>query len=207
MSLRVLDLSPVAPPVLATEPVGRRIAFDDIVCDAGMRNVVTTAHPLDIRVHGGSRDFKVPAAGVAVYCISGTTLPANPCDRAREMLRRLAYGFNDYAAREVVARYHRDLKRATAASETDEEARKAKRALSQAALRIKKALRECEQASVGELAEMTGMAQPNVSRTVAALVEAGVLVVTKDARRVICRLASRRGDLAPSRNPGSGTAR
>jgi hypothetical protein len=41
--------------------------------------------------------------GGAIYCLAGTTLPAEPKARARELLRRLAYGFNDYAAREVVA--------------------------------------------------------------------------------------------------------
>jgi hypothetical protein len=86
-----------------------------------MRNVVTLSRPLDIRVHGGPRDFKVPMLGGAIYCLAGTTLPAEPEPRAREMLRRLAYGFNDYAAREVAARYHRDRKREILHSESDEQ--------------------------------------------------------------------------------------
>jgi DNA-binding transcriptional ArsR family regulator len=190
---RVLDLSPVAPPGLATEPAGRRIEFTEIVRDAGMRNVVTARNLPDIRVHGGTRDFKVPAPGGPVYCISGTKLPANPGDLAREVLRRLAYGFGDYAAREVVARHHRDLQRAelTSEMESHEQARAARRAFSAGALRVKRALRECREASIGELAKMTGMAQPNVSRTVAALVEDGVVLVIKDGKRIICRLAPR----------------
>lgn len=183
-------MSPVPPPAVKREPVGRQIDFDQIVRDAGMRNVVTTPHPLSLLVHGGSRDFRVPAPGGAAYCVAGTTLPAERYNRAREILRRLAYGFNDYGAREVVARYHRDLKRAVVPSEpqTKDEIRNAKRALSDSALRIKEALRERRSASIGELASITGMAQPNVSRTIAALIEAGVVVVTKDSRRVICRL-------------------
>jgi DNA-binding transcriptional ArsR family regulator len=191
MSSGVLDLAPVMPPSLGTEPAGRRVTFDELVRDAGMHNVVTMPYLPDIRVHGGSRDFRVPGPGGSVYCISGTRLPADPHGRAREILRRLAYGFNDYAAREVVARHHRDLKRAelTPEIETEDEARAARRALSTAALRVKRALRKCREASIGELAKMTGMAQPNVSRTVAALVKNGVVSVAKDGKRVICRLA------------------
>jgi DNA-binding MarR family transcriptional regulator len=185
----VLDLSPVPPPHYAREPKGRPLAFDDIVRDAGMRNVVTLSNPPDIRIHGGEKDFKVPGIGGPTYCISGVRLPVSPQERAREILRRLAYGFFDYAAREVVGRYHRDLKRTGPASETEEQASFTRRALSIAALRIKRVLREQESASVGDLARLTGMAQPNVSRILAILVKSGAVSVTREGKRVVCRIA------------------
>jgi DNA-binding MarR family transcriptional regulator len=188
MQTHALEISPVHPPALGRSPAGRGISFEEIVRSAGMRNVVTLSHPLDIRLHGGPLDFKVPTPGGATYCLAGTTLPAEREARARELLRRLAYGFNDYAAREVVARYHRDLKRRVSRSESDEQIEKAKRALSKSSLRIKKALREHRACTIGELAKLTMMAQSNVSRTVTTLVAAGVVSRTKDSRRVICRL-------------------
>lgn len=186
----ILDLAPVPPPAYAREALGRAVAFDDVVRAAGMRNVVTLSNPLDIRIHGGLEDLRVPRIGGAIYCLSGPRLPFEPRAKAREVLRRLAYGFFDYAAREVVARYHRDLKRASfSPSEEDEGNRLARRALSEASLRIKRALRETGSASIGELSTMTGMAQPNVSRTVALMADGGVVVTAKEGRKVVCRLA------------------
>jgi DNA-binding transcriptional ArsR family regulator len=187
----ILDLSPVAPPLYGKEPRGRRIAFGDVVRAAGMRNVVTLPNLPDIRIHEGDHDFRVPRISAAVYCLSEAGLPLDNRARSREILRRLAYGFFDYAARETVARYHRDLKRSTAApaSSAEEEARLARRALSEAALRIKRVLREHDSASIGDLAAMTGMAQPNVSRIVAIMAKSGAISVAREGRRVVCRLA------------------
>jgi DNA-binding MarR family transcriptional regulator len=187
----ILDLAPVPPPSYAQQPLGRLVAFDDVVRAAGMRNVVTLSNPPDIRIHDGLEDLRVPRIGGPIYCISGLRLPFEERARAREILRRLAYGFFDYAAREIVARYHRDLKRASVVTNEDEEARVARRALSESSLRIKRALRETGSASIGELATMTGMAQPNVSRIVALMIESGVISAAKDGRRVVCRLAQR----------------
>jgi DNA-binding transcriptional ArsR family regulator len=186
----VLDLSPVPPPLYRKEPQGRRVMFDDIVRVAGMRNVVTLPALPDVRIHEGAHDFTVPRIGGAVYCVSEVGLPSDSRARSREILRRLAYGFFNYAAREIVARYHRDLKRCVAApaSSVEEEARLARRALSEAALRIKRVLRERESASIGDLAAITGMAQPNVSRIVAILTKSGAISVTREGRRVLCRL-------------------
>jgi DNA-binding transcriptional ArsR family regulator len=196
----VLDLSPVPPPLYGKEPKGRPVSFHDIVRDAGMQNVVTLAVPPDIRIHGGAQDFKVPRIGGAVYCISGIALPYDPQGWSREILRRLAYGFFDYAAREVVARYHRDLKRAElgSAPASEKDARLARRALSEASLRIKRVLRENESASIGDLTRMTGMAQPNVSRIVGLLVKSGSVSITREGKRVICRLVDQ-----PEASPGT----
>jgi DNA-binding transcriptional ArsR family regulator len=159
-----------------------------------MRNVVTLSRPLDIRLHGGPQDFRVPTPGGAVYCLAGTTLPAEREARARELLRRLAYGFNDYAAREVVARYHRDQKREALRVGLEEDAEKTKRTFSKSSLRIRKVLREHRTCTIGGLGKLTGMAQSNVSRTVAALVAAGVVSKRKESRRVICQLVSTNGE-------------
>lgn len=187
---QVLDTAPIAPPAVETYPKGRKLSFGEIVRQAAMRNVVTLSNSLDIRVHGGPRDFRVPAAGRTVYCLSGSTLPASSPERAREILRRLAYGFNDYAAREVVARYHRDLKRAAGPKvESDDEARSTRRALAGEALKVKRVLQASPDLSVSELAQKTGLAQPNVSRAIAALKAAGAVVTTRQAKRILCRLA------------------
>ncbi|MVT64857.1 ArsR family transcriptional regulator [Bradyrhizobium pachyrhizi] len=189
MHPEILDLAPVLPPAYYTVPAGRQIAFDDLVQSAGMRNVVTLPFPPDIRLHDGFEDFVVPRAGRPIYCVSAVRLPFDQRARSREVLRRLAYGFFDYAAREIVARYHRDLKRAAATSlDSDDTERAARRAMSEAALRIKRALRSAGSASIGELAEMTGMAQPNVSRTIGIMADSGAIDVEKDGRRTICRL-------------------
>lgn len=184
----ILDLAPVPPPVYRTVPAGRRVAFDDLVRDAGMRNVVTLPSLPDIRLHDGFEDFVVPRAGRPIYCLSAVRLPFDRRARSREVLRRLAYGFFDYAAREVVARHHRDLKRSTSPDDPDEADRSARRAMSESALRIKRALRSAGSASIGELAELTGMAQPNVSRLVGIMVENDTIRLEKDGRRTICRL-------------------
>lgn len=177
---------PVPPPSHAQQPLGRAVAFDGIVRAAGMRNVVTLSNPPDIRIHAGLEDLRVPRIGGAIYCISGLRLPFEERLRAREIFRRLAYGFFDYAARESVARYHRDLTRASLVpSKEDEQARLARRALSESSLRIKRALRGASSASIGELATITGMAQPNVSRVVALMVESGAVSAAKDGRRVV----------------------
>jgi hypothetical protein len=106
-----LNSSPIAPPLVRSKPKGRPVSFEDLLATAGMRNVLTLPRTPEICLHGGAYDFKVPASKGPIYCISGATLPADPHRRAREVMRRLAYGFKDYAAREVVSRFHRDIAR------------------------------------------------------------------------------------------------
>ena len=111
----ILDLSPIDPPRREQEPRGRQVGFSDVVAAAGMLNIVTLPTEPDVRLHDGKGDFLVPGPDCPVYCIAEAELPTPSRERAREIMRRLAYGFFDYAAREIVARYHRDLKRAGAA--------------------------------------------------------------------------------------------
>jgi DNA-binding transcriptional ArsR family regulator len=185
-----LNTSPLPAPSVRFRPEGRPLSFGALVRAAGMRNVVTLPNPPDVRIRAGTTDFKVPRPGAPVYCIAGSTLPASPRERAREILRRLAYEFGEYASREVVARYHRDLKSAVYTAVSDDQVRAAKRLLSPAAMRIRRALREVSEANISDLAEATGMAQPNVSRAISDLVRNGVVKRRKVGRVVVCSLAN-----------------
>jgi DNA-binding transcriptional ArsR family regulator len=175
----ILDLSAVPPPKLARIPLGRSIPFDALVESAGMKQVVSSFSPPEVRVHAGTEDFKVPRPGCSIYCIGGARLPAEPRSRAREILRRLAYGGLDWAAREVVARFHRDLRRSEATSRPAPEGLPA-------SVVVRRAVRSRPGMSIGEIAAITGVAQPNVSRLVRALVAAGELATKRDGRRTLC---------------------
>ena len=189
MSLEAMDTSPIRPPVVRRTPEGKAIPFDLLVREAGMPNVVTLPSMPDIRLHAGMQDFYVPSLAGRIYCVSGVSLPSDPVSRAREVLRRLAYGFNEYASREVVGRHHRDLVRRVARGTiSDEDAKSARMALKRSALRIRRALEAHGSATVGELAAVTGMAQPNVSRAVAELAKSGLVDVARNGRNVVCSL-------------------
>lgn len=185
----ILDTSALRAPSIRYQPEGRQIPFDVLVRAAGMRNVVTLSNPPDVRVYAGVMDFKVPRPGRPVYCIAGSTLPAEPRRHAREILRRLAYAFGEYGSREIVARHHRDLKSAFDAQSSDEHVRTARRLLSPAAMKIRRVLRGVSQATISDLAEVTGMAQPNVSRAISDLVTNGLVKTHKAGRTVVCSLA------------------
>jgi len=106
-----LSLDPVPPPDYRGEPAGVPVSFPDLVARAHMRNVVTMSVLPDIRIHDGDRDFIVPSPGHRIYCIGSKNLPDDDKAWAREILRRLAYGCFEYASREIVARYARDVQR------------------------------------------------------------------------------------------------
>lgn len=188
MNTGILDLSPIEPPGLASRPLGRPVPFPEIVASAGMKNIVTGMAP-DVMVYPGTRDFKVPRPGRPIYCIAGATLPTAPRLRAREILRRLAYGFADYPSREVVARYHRDLKRR--APDLDDAARAAVRTTT---LRIRRAIEAAGQEglTVSEIATKTRMAQSNVSRALAAMQQHGLVTLLRDGRSLRVHLNSDR---------------
>ncbi|MBB4064032.1 hypothetical protein [Gellertiella hungarica] len=113
-ALGYLDVSPIPPPRLIAHPIGEPVDFFDVARDAGMKIVVSLHSPPDIRIFAGSGDFKAVRPGLVSYCIGEDNLPAEGRERSREIMRRLAYSFHDWAAREIVARYHRDLKRGSA---------------------------------------------------------------------------------------------
>lgn len=181
----ILDLSPVQPPSVKAEARGRPCDFWQIIKDAEMPSVVSTNSPPDIRIHSGSADFKVPSPGKVVFCLAGPSLPTGKRERAREILRRLAYGFHDWAARETVARYHRDIKRRK--SELRKDARK-NRANFPAAVRIWGHLSDFPGASVTEIAEATGVAQSNVSRMISSWVEQDLVHTERLGKSLRCYL-------------------
>lgn len=188
----ILDLSPVQPPRLGTCPAGNKEDFVQLISVGGLPNVVSTNSWPDVRVHGGAFDFKVVKPGQVIYCIAGSKLPTDRTARAREIVRRLAYGFHDWAAREIVGRYHRDLQRSIKAS--------AERSTIPAAVRIRRFLRKNPGATVGQIAEATGVAQPNVSRTMAGWIEQGIATVDKSGRETRCSLINVAPDTAPDEN-------
>lgn len=105
-----LSIEPIDPPLLQLKPAGEVINFDEVVLDAGMINVRTSEFKPDVRIHDGEYDFKVSSPTGINNCIAGCNLPDEPKARAREIIRRLAYGFHDISAREVAKRFHQDLK-------------------------------------------------------------------------------------------------
>ena len=92
-------------------PDGEAINFAELVQAAGMRNVVTGNIGVTYTIIPGKRDLFERGEGYRIFGVGEGNLPNEPRDRAREIIGRLAYGFHDYAAREIAGRYHRDLKR------------------------------------------------------------------------------------------------
>lgn len=172
-----LSPDPISAPAVKATPSGRRVSFFKVVDKARMRNVVSTFDPPDVRIHGGSRDFKAVSPGKVVYCIAEQNLKGlRGEDLAREIMRRLAYAFHDWASREVVGRYHRDLKRKVVA---------AQRRLPEpmrASLKIRRFLDINPGATVGEIAQGTGIAQPNVSRSIRHWQDEGRVAVVREGR-------------------------
>lgn len=180
MDTEYLSADPIPSPAIRATPEGGRLDFDEVVRQSGMRNVVSTYDPPEIRLHRGPRDFKAVSPGRVVYCIAEVNLPQKPQDRAREVLRRLAYGFHDWAAREIVARFHRDIKRHLL------EATARQPRLEPSSIKIKRFLQRNPGATVGEIADATGVAQPNVSRTIAVWHDDGRVRTQRDGRFVKC---------------------
>jgi hypothetical protein len=116
-----LSLEPVPQPRLVKEPFGHSLAYEALVDMSGLQNVVSMPRFPEVWLHEEDEfDYLSPRHGNPAYSLS---LLKNPSDddtlMARELLRRLAYGFHDYAAREIVARFHRDVRRAHAAAADD----------------------------------------------------------------------------------------
>jgi len=183
MIFGALDPSPIRPPKISRYPVGNAIDLPSLIPSAGMLNMVTGRSP-DVRVHGGAEDIRIPSPGHPIYCIAGALLPTDYTLRAREILRRLAYGFLDYSAREVVSRYHRDLRRALSTDHSDA----VRVALKKDVKALSAILEERGPSTVGELVAATGMVQPNVSRTIATMKENGLVSVRRDGKRLVCIL-------------------
>lgn len=106
------DLNVLAP--LATNaPFGEKIDFRDIVLSAELHMVVSgeSAMP-SVWLHDrDEHDYVVHRDDLKPYCMISVRDVSEDADGFREIVRRLAYGFNDYAALEVAERHNRDCER------------------------------------------------------------------------------------------------
>lgn len=143
--------------------------------------VVSGETGIEIRSIEGDRDIKVPSPGQSILCLAISHLNLSEAEFAREALRRLAYGFHDWSAREIVGRYHRDLKRnAKPITSTSPKGSGA------AMARIFEVLQVEPGVTIGRISRATGIAQSNVSRGIAALEKRGVIVLIRDGRETRC---------------------
>ena len=159
------------------------VALSRIAEEAGMRNVVSGKDGTRVFLIDSDRDQVISKLGMRYLGVSKRGLPEDPRDRAREVLRRLAYGFHDWAAREIVGRYHRDLKR-----EVQERAEKDRSGPVERVLRV---LKKENGATIGRLARATGLAQSNVTRTVRLLEKRSMIRCVQHGRNVLVYLTDR----------------
>lgn len=145
-----------------------------------MRNVVSGKDGTRIFLIDSDVDKIISKPGMRLYGISRRRLPSEPRERAREILRRLAYGFHDWAAREIVGRYHRDLKAETQTKRQTDGIGPTERVL--------RVLRKENGATVGRLARATGLAQSNVTRAVRLLQKMGQVKSVQQGRNVLVYL-------------------
>lgn len=162
------------------------VALSRIAEEAGMRNVVSGRDGTRVFLIDSDRDQVISKLGMRFLGVSKRGLPEDPRDRAREVLRRLAYGFHDWAAREIVGRYHRDLKR-----EVQERGEKDRSGPAERVLRV---LKKENGATIGRLARATGLAQSNVTRTVRLLEKRSLIRCVQHGRNVLVYLADRPED-------------
>jgi hypothetical protein len=167
MSDGFLSVDLIAAPAVREDAAGVRWDFWDLVRQSGMRNVISTNDPPEIRIYSGDRDFKAVRPGRVIYCVADVGLPFDKRDRAREVLRRLAYGFHDWAAREIVSRYHRDVRRALSGEATQ------KSEPMGALLKIRRFIDRNPGTTIPEVAEQTGVAPSSVYRAVADWMDSG----------------------------------
>ena len=106
--MSILSLNPIPAARPCRKVQGEPIDFQDVVRDAGMVLCVSGGMP-QVLIADIDRDRYVPRPGHVIRMVPRRFLPEEPRERAREIIRRLAYAHHDWAAREVAARYHRDL--------------------------------------------------------------------------------------------------
>lgn len=181
LSPEILSLDPVRPPrPVRAFDTSELISLSCLAEAAGMRNVVSGKDGTRIHLINGDRDLIVSKLGMRLYGISKKNLSAEPRERAREILRRLAYGFHDWAAREIVGRYHRDLK---TEAQTKREADRIG-----PTERVLRVLKKENGATVGRLSRATGLAQSNVTRAVRLLESRAQVICVQQGRNVLVYL-------------------
>ena len=181
LSPDILSLEPVRPPKpVRVFDTSEMISLPSLTEAAGMKNVVSGKDGTRIFLIDSDTDLIISKPGMRLYGISRRNLPSEPRERAREVLRRLAYGFHDWAAREIVGRYHRDLK---AESHREREAERIG-----PTERVLRVLRKENGATVGRLARATGLAQSNVTRAIRLLEKRAQIRCVQQGRNVLVYL-------------------
>ena len=140
---------------------GKRLDFGALCREAGMRNVTSMGYPPEIRLHDEPDDWIVALPGRRCYLLARGRLPADPGERAAAILKRLAYGAQEWAAREGVraARRHR---RDAAAPAEDVGERERRRILAET-LPMRRLLRRDPGATDAALAAALGVAVDEVA--------------------------------------------
>lgn len=160
--MTVLPLT-YAPPTPRLHPSGEVVAFEALCALAGIRCTVTGRMP-EVRLHGQAEDFRAVAPGRNIACLGRPLLAGDPRLAARQVLDKLAYQFHDWAAREVLAADRRRPRSGEPAIATF---------ITPTAWRVLGQVVARPSLRVGELAAVLALAQPHVSRALAALLLAG----------------------------------
>lgn len=171
------------PPQLRPRPAGVPVPFEALCRKAGMRVIVSTSAPPDVRVHGEAVDFKAVAPGRVAYCLGLPLLSGDARAKARAILHKLAYQFHDWAAREVVAFDRREALR-----RMPEKLDALRGAMAPTPARVLAHLRRSGRLNIGQIAEDLKLAQPHVSRAVRTLAAAGLVRDRKLGREVMVEL-------------------
>jgi len=103
----------IAAPLAIDAPFGEQIDFSDIVLSSDLPMVVSGSSAMPhVWLHDrDEHDYIVNREGLKPYCVISVRDLSVDAGGFREVVRRLAYGFNDYAALEVVERHNRDCER------------------------------------------------------------------------------------------------
>jgi hypothetical protein len=134
--------------------IGAAWEFFDIVRQSGMRNVVTTNNPPQIRIHDGEGDYAVTKPGVTIFLVSSRGLPEDPAGRAAAVLRKLAT--DDWAAGEIIGRHERDEERLRTGYYD------LKPKITFEILKVRRYVRQHPDADVDEVSDATGVSRDEI---------------------------------------------
>lgn len=151
--------------------------------------VVSASRLPDVRVHGGTEDFKAVGPGKVAYCLASRPLGDAGEDRAKTALLELAYAFHDWFAREVVAAHRRKIRHGLL-----EHLDRLRHAPAPTPARVLVHLGTAGRLPASELADELGLAQPHLSRASKSLVDVGLVRSVRSGRNVILEPVKERLD-------------
>jgi DNA-binding transcriptional ArsR family regulator len=192
---RGLEATIFAPPVIRPEPVGTPVTLDELCRDAGIKMRVTVGEdggsPVFIQRSG--MNIKAVARGGArpLICVDVSGYPEDRAKRARRVLECMAYGFRDWAARELLRQDGniRRLERSVAERLADPDAQAAlrRKAATPRNLEVLESIRAFPEHGATFHAQRLGMALPNVSRAIRMLERAGWVEIVHAGRQSFSR--------------------